>query len=370
MSDLQHDLIANVSVIVPVRNRSDNLSRLLRSLGRLETGASQLTVIVCDDGSTEDLVPTIQAARSEHGLTIQHLRQPPRGPGAARNLGLRAAQTELIAFTDSDCEVSENWLQALVKTFRDPAVGIAGGPVRPHHASPLVAQCANWIMSSVWGGGARDPRACVSMNYYPRAANMAVRTSLALDGGGFPETRHGEDVGFSHRIVMQGARTAFAEDAVVYHNEHKSLASLFFEAAHKGRARVALWRSCGAMEAIHVIPALFVLYLLAWLLLAIIWPSMAFYVALPAIAYAGILILIGFQSIGHIGRIEAFFAAPCCAAVLHVGYGLGLLTPWIHKHRTELPTRRLGIDDRDRRGEVLWTGVAEEINSMAANRHE
>jgi hypothetical protein len=59
------------------------------------------------------------------------------------------------------------------------------------------------------------------------------------------------------------------------------------------------------------------------LLLAIIWPPMAFYVALPAIAYAGLLILIGFQSIGHIGRIEAFFAAPCRAAILHVATAWG-----------------------------------------------
>ncbi|QDU36691.1 Hyaluronan synthase [Maioricimonas rarisocia] len=368
MSDRQHDLSASVSVIVPVRNRPDRLERLLESLGRMKTGSSKLSVLVCDDGSTEDLEPTIVAARSRHGLDVRHLRQSPQGPGQARNLGLRAVQTEFTAFTDSDCEVSEDWLNGLISTFRDPAVGIAGGPVRPHHDSPLVAQCANWIMSSVWGGGARDPRAPASMDYYPRTANMAVRTPLALDCGGFPETRHGEDVGFSHRVVNLGAKSAFSKDAVVYHNEHRTLAALLSEAIHKGRARTNLWRACGAMELIHAVPALFVLYLLTFAQLAIFWPQLATIAGLPLIAYAALLILIGYQAISKVGRYRAFFAAPCCAALMHVGYGLGLLTPWFQGLQTEFLTRALAEKNPESANGARGTPLTNDIKTAAVNR--
>jgi len=66
----------------------------------LNQRAGQVEVIVVDDGSTDDTVDVL--ARS-FGSRIHLLRLPQRrGPGAARNAGIRLASGELIAFLDSD----------------------------------------------------------------------------------------------------------------------------------------------------------------------------------------------------------------------------------------------------------------------------
>lgn len=324
MSEFPERARARVSVVIPVHNRPDQLARLLESLSRLDMPANEFDVIVCDDGSTEDLRPVIEQARRRDGLSIQYLRQQQRGPAVARNLGLKTAESEIVAFTDSDCEVAPSWLSALVDAFDEPRVGIAGGPVRPHSASPLVAQISNWMMSTLWGGGARDPRAVASMGYYPRAGNMAVRRDLACRCGGFPDTRYGEDVGFSHRVRSAGAQAVFAERAEVRHNERRTLAQVFTEAFKKGAARSRLWRSLGAIEFIHTIPALFVVYLLLAPLAAGLFPRCATVAALPAVAYLALLAVAACHSACCLRSAAAVALAPGCLFLLHVGYGLGL----------------------------------------------
>lgn len=85
-----------VSCIVPVFNGERYLREALDSI--LAQTYRPLEVIVIDDGST-DGTPRIVAG---YGPEIRYLFQPNAGPAAARNLGLRAARGELIAFLDAD----------------------------------------------------------------------------------------------------------------------------------------------------------------------------------------------------------------------------------------------------------------------------
>ena len=84
-----------VSVIVPVRNAMPFLSEALRSIAA--QGVAPVEVLVVDGASTD--------GSRETALTFPHVRlveQPGRGLAAARNLGLAAAQGDLIAFLDAD----------------------------------------------------------------------------------------------------------------------------------------------------------------------------------------------------------------------------------------------------------------------------
>jgi len=85
-----------VSCIVPVFNGERYLAEALDSI--LAQQYEPLEIIVADDGST-DGTPAI--ARS-YGDRVRVVRQPNAGAPAARNLGLRSARGELIAFLDSD----------------------------------------------------------------------------------------------------------------------------------------------------------------------------------------------------------------------------------------------------------------------------
>lgn len=85
-----------VSVVIPTRNRSALLAEAIQSVRAVEGPDLRLEVLVADNGSTDD---TVQVATA---LGARVLPAPTPGPSAARNVGLRAATGDYIAFLDDD----------------------------------------------------------------------------------------------------------------------------------------------------------------------------------------------------------------------------------------------------------------------------
>jgi glycosyltransferase involved in cell wall biosynthesis len=84
------------STIVPVYNRADLIENTLDSILRQEYQDTE--IIVVDDGSTDGTLKSL--AKYENNIKV--IQQQNKGPGAARNLGIRYAQGQYITFIDSD----------------------------------------------------------------------------------------------------------------------------------------------------------------------------------------------------------------------------------------------------------------------------
>jgi glycosyltransferase involved in cell wall biosynthesis len=93
-----------VSVIVPTYNRLATLKLALRSLS-LQSN-QEFEVIVVDDGSTDGTWEYLGTNSASHGFkSLRRIRIPHTGlPACARNVGIREARGELVAFLDSDDE--------------------------------------------------------------------------------------------------------------------------------------------------------------------------------------------------------------------------------------------------------------------------
>jgi len=85
-----------ISVIIPTYNRREFLARAIDSV--LDQGWRDFELIVVDDGSTDETARSV----ASYGGRVRYLYQENRGPAAARNTGVRAAEGEFIAFLDSD----------------------------------------------------------------------------------------------------------------------------------------------------------------------------------------------------------------------------------------------------------------------------
>lgn len=97
-----------VSVIIPTHNRQRLVSRAVRSV--LNQTYEDLECIVVDDASSDGTPQVIQTIEDERLVYLRHDRN--RGASGARNTGIRAAKSSLIAFLDDDDE----WLpEKLVK---------------------------------------------------------------------------------------------------------------------------------------------------------------------------------------------------------------------------------------------------------------
>jgi mycofactocin system glycosyltransferase len=249
----------DVTVVVPVRDRHDELARCLAGL-RGTAGE----VIVADDCSADPAAIAAIAA----GAGARVIRRPVNGgPGAARNTGLAAATTRLVAFLDSDCVPAPGWLDALLPHFADPATGAVAPRIVPHDAGSDHAGRA-WLAryegaSSTLDMGARPSivRPGARVSYVPGAA-LLVRREAA--GAGFQAGMHvGEDVDFIWRLGAAGWRVRYEPAAVMAHQHRVRLRAWFsrrvdygtsaalLEELHPGDVRpmYASWWTAGAWAA-------------------------------------------------------------------------------------------------------------------------
>jgi len=205
-------------------------------------------VIVVDDASADP--GAIAAIAAAHGARV--IRRPVNGgPGAARNTGLAAASTELVAFLDSDCVPEPGWLDRLLPHFADPAVGAVAPRIVPHEAG------ASWLAryegaSSTLDMGARPSvvRPGARVSYVPGAA-LVVRRSAA--GAGFADGMFvGEDVDFVWRLAAAGWRVRYAPSATMGHDHRVRLGAWFSRRADYGTSAAALeQRHPGAVRPLY-----------------------------------------------------------------------------------------------------------------------
>ena len=93
----------DIAVVVPVRNGRAYLPEAIESAW--EQVPRPAEVIVVDDGSTDESGAVAEA------LGAMVVVQEPLGPGAARNLGVASAASELVAFLDADDRMAPGRLQ-------------------------------------------------------------------------------------------------------------------------------------------------------------------------------------------------------------------------------------------------------------------
>jgi len=245
-----------LTVVIPVRDRPAELARCLAGLTGAGTAGAEpgsgpagaLRVIVVDDGSGDRAA--IESAAAAAGAGV--LRRPVNGgPAAARNTGLAAARTPLVAFLDSDCVPGPGWLDALLPHFADPAVGAVAPRIVPHEAG------RSWLAryegaSSTLDMGQRPSvvRPGSRVPYVPGAA-LVVRAEAA--GAGFAEDMQvGEDVDFVWRLGASGWRVRYEPAATMGHQHRVRLRPWFARRKDYGTSAAALeLRHPGAVRPLY-----------------------------------------------------------------------------------------------------------------------
>ena len=119
-----------ISVIIPTYNRKTVLPRAIDSV--LTQKGADFELIIVDDGSTDDTEGLVRGIRTSHleirkneksdetrvpRPEIRVFHQENHGPAAARNLGIKEARGEWIAFLDSDDEWKPGKLKTQLEFF-------------------------------------------------------------------------------------------------------------------------------------------------------------------------------------------------------------------------------------------------------------
>jgi cellulose synthase/poly-beta-1,6-N-acetylglucosamine synthase-like glycosyltransferase len=194
---------------------------------------SRLFRVVVVDNDSVDETPAIVRTFPVH-LAFERSIQ---SAGAARNRGIACAQTDLIAFIDSDCLARRDWLSCLVAPFSDPKVGVVGGTIgsQPHTSGLVERFLCEVNIRDETRYRSSEPKGFPSGNVaYRRAALNQVGTFDAF-------LLRAEDVDLAWRVQAYGGWLGiFAPNAVVLHKHDSTLQALFRQYRRYGLGEVII----------------------------------------------------------------------------------------------------------------------------------
>ena len=210
---------SDISIIICTRDRPEALKECLRSV--VKSNLRPLEVLIVDQSDNGHAKKWISQLAQKIPLNLRYLHLDSVGHTKARNEGVKASRGNIVAFTDDDCLVNDEWLNAMASEFNNPAVNCVCGHTFPanHKDRPKEA-----FLSTL----NHQQRRLVTGRGNPiligRGNNMAFRKSDLLKLGGFNEQigvgtklYAGDDFDLFYRLLESGGIIVHTPNAVILH---------------------------------------------------------------------------------------------------------------------------------------------------------
>ena len=249
-------------------------------------------------------------------------------PAEKRNLALKYAKGEILAFIDDDAYPNKDWLKNVLKNFEDERVGAAGGPnLTPKNNSKFQKTCG-FVLSSSFVSGKEGYRNKVAKKREIEdcpSSNLFVRKEVFAKIKGFdPKYWPGEDTKLCLEIIKLGRKIIYDPKVVVYHHRRKNLVGylkqIFSFAKHRGYFAKNLPETSLKLQ--YFIPSIFLIGLLIGPLLSLIHKYIF-------IAYSFLLslyiLLVLITSFVARAKGFSFFRSVYLIFLTHIVYGLGFI---------------------------------------------
>jgi mycofactocin glycosyltransferase len=225
----------SVTVIIPTRDRRNELVECLESVFSLDYPEDRIEVIVVDDGSQDD---TSELLRKLPCKVISHKES--RGQSYCRNRGAGAARGEILAFIDSDCVPSTTWLKELMPAFQWDEVGAVGGFVDGYFDKSQLDRYEKAFSSLSMGKRIASAAGNTSTLYVPTCNLLVRKCAYTKVGGIMEEMSVGEDVDFCWRMRSSGYRLLYLPYGTVRHKHRNVLPRMLRRRAQYGTSEALL----------------------------------------------------------------------------------------------------------------------------------
>jgi GT2 family glycosyltransferase len=229
-----------ISVVVCTRDRPEQIKKCLNRLATQQY--PRYEVVVVDNAPTSDALRSVVEGQAGGGAEFRYCVEPRPGLSWARNAGIAAAKSDVIAFLDDDDEPDAHWLSAIADGFAaGQRVGCVSGIVLPARLDSAVEQLFEHVGGHSKGRGFNKETFSKSgpqSPLYPLppfgvGANMAFRRA-ALDriggfdvalGAGTP-TSAGEDTLALTLTLLADFEIVYQPDALMWHHHRTDMPSL------------------------------------------------------------------------------------------------------------------------------------------------
>lgn len=227
-------------MIIPTYNRKDILEKCLSALRGQDHEEGGYEIIIVDDGSSDGTGDMLDRSFSGTGLRIKYYRQDHKGPAAARNLGIKNAEGEIVLFLGDDIIASPDLLrQHRLCHERSRADNLAVLGVISWPPGSRLSPFLRWLETGPQFGYSliKDPENASYRFFY--SSNISLKKRFLLDHGLFDEDFHYaayEDIELGYRLEKHGLRIRYNKEAQAYHEHDIYKANFLKRSDLAGRA--------------------------------------------------------------------------------------------------------------------------------------
>lgn len=211
----------------------------MRSILASKLTPADMELVVIDqspDSQTEEQVKAIGA-----DPRLRYIKTPTKGLARARNIGIRAAKSPLILFTDDDVIAEPDWVDLVLAEFdADPSIDAVYGRVLPYMQRDVAGKDGYHCPTLMTSGDRYVVQGLTKSTHEAlgHGNNMAFRRRVFEKHGLYLEwlgagtyMTGGEDTDFTFRILKRGVRMLYSPRPTVYHDNwmpiEKSNAQLY-----------------------------------------------------------------------------------------------------------------------------------------------
>lgn len=188
--------VPSISVIIPAYNAARTILLAIDSV-LIQKYKGEIEIIVIDDGSTDDTNLIVsEFTKEQKNASIRLIKKQNGGVSSARNMGMRLALHDFIAFLDSDDVWLPGKLSAQIAVFQTRNDVYFLGTSRNSESYPF-----NWFqLDNVF----KIRQFQMLIKWWPSVPTVIFRKEIIAEVGEFNETlRHGEDSDFWLRVLSR-----------------------------------------------------------------------------------------------------------------------------------------------------------------------
>src|SRR5215471_11374639 len=107
----------DVTAVISTYNQCETLLDDLKSALSQRNDGVRYEIIVVDNNSNDSTREVVQSYLSRGCRNLRYVFEPKQGSSFARNTGIAASSSDIIAFADDDVRVSDNWILSIKRAF-------------------------------------------------------------------------------------------------------------------------------------------------------------------------------------------------------------------------------------------------------------
>ena len=330
-----------ISVVVAVRNEKEHIEECIESL--FNQDYEDYEVIVVDGMSNDGTYELLKELQKKYNFKL--LRNEKKNAAAGRNIGIREAKGEAIAFIDGDAVASKDWLKNIKKAFeKSGAVGVGGVDLLPEESEDKAKAIGLVMTSPLARGGRLNPSTQHAMMEKERyvehipTCNLCLKKEIFDKVGMFDESFvKGQDLELNFRIVKAGYKLFYSPSIKVIHYRKRHIHHFANQIYKWAKAKVAIIKKHGMhgiTSHIYLWPAYALLAFMLFFSFCLLFNLMNLFLILLFLAGISYSFMIFFESARLSKKFndkKLFLYALALIPIVHVSYAYGVMVALMRK---------------------------------------